>query len=111
MKLRDMFEHEGDPYLCIGFDGQSVRAIQLNTGERREMILKKNPKPIFCKDLQEGKPVEVKIFVEGGNVQEILGSSKHINVTLIDYDNNPETTVEREKKFDQVMKETPFLLL
>lgn len=111
MKLRDMFEHEGDPYLCIGFDGQSVRAIQLNTGERREMILKKSPKLIFCKDLNEQKPIQIKIFVEGGNVQEVLGSSKSIEVTLIDYDNDPEETEKREVKFNQSINETPFSLL
>jgi hypothetical protein len=103
MKLKDIFEHNSAPHLCIAFDGQIITAINLNTAERIKLPTAKY-KPLVLKDISEKTPLpEVSIIVKGGNVLGVSGSQP-LNVRVYDYDNCPG---EEESDWPTIESETP----
>jgi hypothetical protein len=52
--------------------------------------------------------MKIIIYVEGGNIQEILSSDKDIEIEIIDYDNEPATYKEKEEIFHKNIEECPF---
>ncbi len=60
--------------------------------------------------LQRALHPKITIIVEGGNVQEIMSNNPNVQIELIDYDNNPASLNEREKRFKEILKKNPYML-
>lgn len=104
MQLKTLFSHNLAPHLCIGFDGETIRAINLNTAERVNLPSGKYEQ-LFLKDIPAEKPLDkVNIIVKGGVVQCVQGSCP-MDATIYDYDNRDRSLEEQD--WEKIQKETP----
>ncbi len=50
---------------------------------------------------------KIVIVVDGGVVQEVFSNSSEVEVKLVDYDNQPASTREKEVQFHEILAEYP----